>query len=454
MPLFILQGSVQIDNNIIKIDTNSTKLLGEMIMCDIHDMTIDTSAYTINSDITLKNFEIKSNQDKMIGLKDTYTSLYINYEKDLSVELPELSIYTVVQDDVAYININELSLFYKHSPLLQDIQILEGSVLVKFVSATDMLFFFNIDRHNSPLMVDTIQLNGKLDADNIDIVSTDNNIKIAIDRKETKVYIQNIDIDKQKLKPSKDNKKSKKTTISAIYSNIILGDNKALLSTDFDVIIDGKKLYFLSKFLDTYVYFAKDETGNILYKVENTQDIFVNSLIGIGYFTTGGRVDVIGSNKNQNLDVLSGEVNMKQVVFRDFTTLSSMLTLINSTIYTVNPILIFPTIYRLVRGDVVFNGYKAIKGKINYSYNLKTQQLNLSRINTKGGELDLKGVAKFDFQNRKIEANIRAVLLKDISRLILNIPLLDKILLGSSEDIYIRTYIKGDLDDPKISFVK
>ncbi len=454
MPLFVKSGTVTIDNNIVKIDANGTKLLGEMVSCDIQNMTIDTTLSQIDSDVYIKKFAIKSDKEDMIGLKDFYTSLHIDYDDILDIDLSELSVHIMTNDGETYININELDKFYNDSPLLKDIQILEGSVLVKFIDKKDISFFFNIDSHNSPLMIDTIQLNGRLKGDNIDISSTDGNIKIAINDQETKVHIQNIDIDKQKLKESKDDKPIKKMTISTRYSNIILGDKKALLATDFDVILDGKSVYFLSKFLDTYLYFAKDELGNILYKIENTQDIFVNSLIGIGYFTTGGRVDVIGSNKDQNPNILSGKVAMKQVVFRDFTALSSMLTLINSTIYAVNPVLIFPTIYRLVRGDVVFNGYKVIKGKIDYSYNIQTQQLNLPYINTKGGELDIKGKAKLDFQGRKIDANIRAVVMKDISRLILNIPLLKNILLGDTEDIYIRIYIKGDLDDPKIDFIK
>ncbi len=450
----VKSGQISIQNNIIKIDSNDTTLLDSMVSFDTHGMVLDTNSSQIRSDIYLKNFAIKSEGQNILGIKKKHTSLEIDYEYDLSISLPELSIYALVKNDIAYITIDELSQFYDYSPLLQDIQIQEGSVFVRYTDPKDMSFFFNIDRHNSPLMVDTIQLNGDLKGDNIDIASTDGNIKIAIDDKETKVHIKNIDIDKQKLIQSKEENSVKKTTISATYSNIKFGDKKALLATDFDLIMEGKSLYFLSKFLDTHVYFAKDELGNILYKIENTEDIFVNSLIGIGYFTTGGRVDVIGSNKDQNPDVLSGKVYIKQVVFQDFATLSSMLTLINSTIYAVNPILIFPTIYRVVRGDVVFNGYKAIKGKISYSYNLKTLQLNLPHINIKGGELDLKGNAKFDFQGRKIEANIRAVILKDVSRLILNIPLLKNILLGDTEDIYIRTYIKGDIDDPKIGFVK
>ncbi len=455
MKLYVKKGHVNIDNNIININSTNTKLLGNMLKFDINNMTIDTNKSQINSDIFINSLALKDAKNTIIGLKNRQTTLDINYKNGITIDTPNLEIYTAIKDGVSYININNLKQFYDTSALLQDIQILEGSVFVKFINKKNIQFFFNIDKHNSPLMVDKIQLNGELKDDNIDIVSTDDNIKIHLNNKETKINIKDIDINTQKLKPSKnDNTTIKKTTISATYSNIKFGDKKALLATDFDLIIDGKKLYFLSKFLDTFVFFSKDELGNIFFKVENTQDIFINSALGIGYFSTGGRADIIGGNQNQNQDVLSGTATFKDVVFRDFAVLSSTLTLINSTMYLASPILVFPTVYRLIKGDVVFDGYKAIKGRISYSYNLKTQQLSLPQIYTKGGELDLRGEAKFDFQNRKIDAKIKAVVLKDISKLISNIPIFNKIFLGKTEDIYIRTYINGNLDKPKISFIK
>lgn len=130
-----------------------------------------------------------------------------------------------------------------------------------------------------------------------------------------------------------------------------------------------------------------------------------------------------------------------------------MITLIQSSSVIANPLLVLPSLFRIVKGDMTLNGYKVLSGDIKYVYNHKDNFLNLYDIKTKGAEIDFDGEANLDLKNKIINSNIRVIFMKEISFLASKIPLVNKIFLDDSENISTNISIKGDIKNPVSEFV-
>jgi hypothetical protein len=118
----------------------------------------------------------------------------------------------------------------------------------------------------------------------------------------------------------------------------------------------------------------------------------------------------------------------------------------------VNPLLALPTLYRIVKGDIKFNGYNALKGKIRYTYNNKNNYLNLYDIKTTGAEIDFDGDARLDLNTKTIDSKLKVIFMKDIVNIASKIPLVNMVI-NKKNKIYSTIKISGDLEDPKSKFI-
>ena len=167
----------------------------------------------------------------------------------------------------------------------------------------------------------------------------------------------------------------------------------------------------------------------------------------------GGLININGNSMKNNSDIIEGNITMKDTNLKDLAILNNIISFIQSSSAMINPLLILPSIYRLVSGDLTLNGYNILDGNIKFTYNKKKQVLNLFDIKTKGAELDFDGKTLFDFKNNKIDSNMKVIFMKDISFVLSKIPLVNKIFLDDSETISTYIRVHGDMDNPVSEFV-
>jgi len=453
MDMFITNGTVVLENNLISIKTKDSKLFDKKLLFDIDNITIDTKTKKITGKLYIDSFVLKSGDGYLLDIYNWPTGIKIDFKNDLKISLDKLYTDLHLKDGVANIYIKNLNKFKNNSDLLKQYGIQEGDMLLEFKSATDMKFSLDIYKHESPLMINSLRLFGKIKGDKITINSKNKNISIDIDEKNIDIKIKNVDIDKRRIQTGGDGKVTKKITITGEYSNIIFDEKKAFLSTDYLIIIDKDSFSFRSKFFRNIVNFVKKD-NKVVFNLNNGSDVFVNTIVGIGNFIEEGRIDIYGQSIDKNISIFTGDVIVKDTIFVDFATLSSLMSLVNSSVYLINPLLAIPTVFNIIQGDTVFNGYKASYGKIKFKYDLKKEYLSLPQIYTRGGDFNFKGKMDLDFQKRKIDGDIRVIFLKDISNIISSLPIINKIFLGETQEIFLKTYIKGKLDNPNISFTK
>jgi len=100
--------------------------------------------------------------------------------------------------------------------------------------------------------------------------------------------------------------------------------------------------------------------------------------------------------------------------------------------------------------DPHFNelGYLVKDGHISFKRN--GDILSFSHIIFHGASADIEGLGYINLKNKKIDMAMRIKTLKDVSKLIKNIPLVGYILLGKDKSISTFIKVSGTFDNPKI----
>lgn len=453
LKLYAKDALILIENSELEISSEHTFLFDKQLDVKIKQLSINTQESMVNGKLFIYSFLIKNNGTTVLNLENKETSIDIDFNDDINIILDELKTTVHSDNTKTAINIKSIKDLVGSSSVLIDNKIYDGDLFILFQENDDIHFTANIFDHESALIVNNIKLLGTLVKDKLKIVSSDKKLTINSHNNHTTVKIDSIDIDKEKLPEFKNDDKSGLFTLSATKSNIIFNkeDNKILLADTFIYTSSYKNSEFTLHHKNTKLSLnTKNNRSKI--DIQNIDKEFLNSFLGNGDFITSGNINITGTTVENNDKVFKGEIDLKDTNLKDFAALNQIITLIQSSSAIANPILALPTLFRVVKGDLTLNGYKALKGKIKYVYNHKNQFLNLYDIKTTGAEIDFDGDAKIDLEKRTIDSKIRVVFLKDITLIAEKLPIVNKIFLDDKKRISSEIKIYGDLDNPKSEF--
>jgi hypothetical protein len=115
-------AEVILNDSIVEIK-NSDFNYKNMINADVN-LSLDTKTLKAQGDANIKSFLIKKDKDEIVNIKDKSTLLELDFNDNVTVILKDLGTKINVSD-LVYVNIDDLSIIYPHSKLLNDLSIKE-----------------------------------------------------------------------------------------------------------------------------------------------------------------------------------------------------------------------------------------------------------------------------------------------------------------------------------------
>ena len=95
--------------------------------------------------------------------------------------------------------------------------------------------------------------------------------------------------------------------------------------------------------------------------------------------------------------------------------------------------------------------YKVVNGVIEFNYLKEKELLNINKLVTVGNGIDFDGKGKVDLSNLTLESEVKLIFLKDYSKIVGAIPVVNYVLLGENNRVETEVNIFGELANPKIS---
>ena len=234
--------------------------------------------------------------------------------------------------------------------------------------------------------------------------------------------------------------------IDGVNSNIIINEKYVAKASSYSFIFENYKTNINLSYNDTKFVYFKDWTGNILVDAKNMSDTFLNALMN-KELIKDGNVNLTAKGKD---GVIVGHADLVNTKINDLAILNNLLIFINTSPALINPFLAIPSVVGMATsGGFNLNGYRVNEGKVDFSYNFENKYLNMNKIFTKGNGIDFDGFATIDFNDSKINSKLKLVFLKDYSKIVGAIPVINYVLLGDEKRVDTQVEIYGTLDKPK-----
>ena len=234
--------------------------------------------------------------------------------------------------------------------------------------------------------------------------------------------------------------------ISGVNSNIIMNEKYIAKATTYNFIFENHKTDINLKYGNTKFIYFKDSAGNILVNAKNMNDEFLNALMS-KELIKDGNVNLTANGKD---GVVVGHADLTNTKINDLAILNNLLIFINTSPALINPFLAIPSVVGMATsGGFNLNGYRVNEGKVDFSFDFKNKYLNMNKISTKGNGIDFDGNATIDFQSSKVNSKLKLIFLKDYSKIVGAIPVINYVLLGDEKRVDTQVEIYGTLDEPK-----
>lgn len=372
----------------------------------------------------------KSKQTMKISLKDMDFLIYGqngNNPSNIDFSLDNINLY--INKDSFY-NLNTMNVSLKKDKIL-----FEG-----LVSNLDIPLF------NKGKKIVNLEIQGEYANNDFSFITKDKTIKLKIlDNDNMFLDIKNLDV----YYDDKKNNKSIFTsiTLKAENSNILLGNNKKVLSKRFKILQKEEEFTFNSYYEKSSIYYKKSKNNKVIVKAINLNDTFINAFLDKD-IVKGGIFDISASGTPS---LLKGHATIQNTSIKNMAAINNLIILVNASPGLINPLLAIPSVLELVtqKGFDV-QGYKIVEGDIDFTYDINKEVLNMTKVFTKGNSVDFDGEVRMDFKKDEIKGEMDVIFMKSYSLLIKHIPLINYIFLGDEKRVDTRVSLKGKISDPII----
>ena len=549
-------AEVILNDSIVEIK-NSDFNYKNMINADVN-LSLDTKTLKAQGDANIKSFLIKKDKDEIVNIKDKSTLLELDFNDNVTVILKDLGTKINVSD-LVYVNIDDLSIIYPHSKLLNDLSIKEGNIALQIKDEKNISFDALIKNLELPIQkdekpIDFLEISGKIENDKTKISSKNGDINIELG-KTINLSLQNIDVIlNSKLKNSsikkdtnisltntklkvdedlyhlenakiaiknkgidfevnvkdlnlpirkndnkvetlnlignikngvttintrkkdlilelkkdlmtlyvdgynlyysssdigKDDEKSKNKNISikGKNSNIILNDKYTFLTNDFEVRVKNDDKYINLNYKQTNIV-LKEKNKEINIFSDTINDEYVNAIFNKQIFKGGN----LTFHATGNINDLNGKFLIEDSSINNLAAINNLLTFVQTSPGLINPLLAIPSVVGMA-GNSGFNvmAYKIVNGKIDFNYSKEKELLDIKKLATVGNGIDFDGYGQVDLNTMILTSNVKLIFLKDYSKIVGAIPVINYVLLGDNNRVETQVDIKGDIEDPEIS---
>ena len=373
----------------------------------------------------------KNKQTMEISLKDMDFLIYGqngNNPSNIDFFLDNINLY--INKDSFY-NLNTMNVFLKKDKIL----------FTGLVSNLDIPLF------NKGKKIVNLEIQGEYANNDFSFITKDKTIKLKIlDNDNMFLDIKNLDV----YYDDKKNNKSIFTsiTLKAENSNILLGNNKKVLSKRFKILQKEEEFTFNSYYEKSSIYYKKSKNNKVIVKAINLNDTFINAFLDKD-IVKGGIFDISASGTPSQL---KGHATIQNTSIKNMAAINNLIILVNASPGLINPLLAIPSVLELVtqKGFDV-QGYKIVEGDIDFTYDINKEVLNMTKVFTKGNSVDFDGEVRMDFKKDEIKGEMDVIFMKSYSLLIKHIPLINYIFLEDEKRVDTRVSLKLKIREETLS---
>lgn len=289
-------------------------------------------------------------------------------------------------------------------------------------------------------------------------IQKDNNTKISTKNKDLILELKNetlyLQLDgydvfyKDKINEEGEDNSYKNVNIIGKNSNIIIDEKYKLLANNYEIRVREDEKYINLKYKDNEFTLKQSKDKKIDIYTSELSDEFVNAIFDKNIFKDGKLIFLA----NGSLDKLNGKIIIENSNIEDLAILNNLLVFIHTSPALINPLLAIPSVVGMATNSG-FNltAYKIINGIVEFEYTQKESLLEIKKLVTIGNGIDFEGKGRIDLNNMTINSEIKLIFLKDYSKIVGAIPVVNYVLLGDSNRVETQVNLFGDLSNPSIS---
>ncbi|QKF89934.1 AsmA family protein (DUF3971 domain) [Arcobacter cloacae] len=477
-------------NTIIDLKDLETKIeVQDNILININNLAKIYPYSKLLKEISAKNgnlnLEIKN--EKEIKFNASLKGLNFPLEKN-GMKIENLDIIGNIEDKNVYISSidediklqikDDVNLTLKNLSLNIDIKnnkdSLKKDVNINLINCDLILDGTNYQLKNANIFIKNQEVNFDAVVKNLDLplkkngkeikelslvgIQKDNNTKISTKNKDLILELKNetlyLQLDgydvfyKNKINEEGEDNSYKNVNIIGKNSNIIIDEKYKLLANNYEIRVREDEKYINLKYKDNEFTLKQSKDKKIDIYTSELSDEFVNAIFDKNIFKDGKLIFLA----NGSLDKLNGKIIIENSNIEDLAILNNLLVFIHTSPALINPLLAIPSVVGMATNSG-FNltAYKIINGIVEFEYTQKESLLEIKKLVTIGNGIDFEGKGRIDLNNMTINSEIKLIFLKDYSKIVGAIPVVNYVLLGDSNRVETQVNLFGDLSNPSIS---
>ncbi len=393
--------------------------------------------YDGKADINSLTVDIKGEHILNIShLKDQVVSIKMSKDKNI-IEFKKLKTKLIFEKNSSKFLLDDISKYKKFSKIIKENRINKGSLSVytkdfKKYSAKLKIYGIKTPLFYHKKNIKDFDIDIETDGDKVSASSLQDKISLTYDKHLT-VNIKNLNIllDNNSTNISR----GMDFSLNGKNVNFLVSDlNSTILSDSFTLNKFKNQIRFISLYRDSKLGFEQSRSSFSLHAT-NLNSYFIDKALNKNILD-GGSFNLV--SKGISLDMFDGEFTLNNTVLKDFS-------LFNNIMATINTI---PSLVFLKDPNFNEKGYLVKKGILKFKKN--GNNLSFKQIKLHGVSADIAGFGYINLEDRNISMDLQIKTLKDISKLIKNIPLIGYIILGDDKSISTNIEVSGSVDNPKV----
>ena len=395
--------------------------------------------------------KIENNKTK-ISSKDEDIKIEIGDKLDIFLRNIDVVLDSKIQNSGLKQDMN-INLFNSKLKLDSDVYQIEKAKI--FIKNKNIDFEADVKNLNLPIRkndtkIESLSLIGSIKNDLTSINTKNEDLILKLEKDYISLYVDGYDLHYSSSEIGKDEEsqsKYKNIDMKGKNSNIILNEKYKFLTDDFDVRVRADNKYINLNYKQTNITF-KEKDKKIDIFSNNISDEFVNTIFNKQIFEGGNLM----LHANGNINNLNGKLIIEDSNIKDLAILNNLLLFIHTSPALINPLLAIPSVVGMATNSG-FNvmAYKIVNGSMDFNYSKEKELLDIKKLVTVGNGIDFDGYGKVDLNTMMLSSNIKLIFLKDYSKIVGVIPVINYVLLGDNNRVETEVNLNGKIEDPEVS---
>lgn len=414
--------------------------LGERVVMDLKGKLEDEK---LTSTVFFKNYEILDGA--LLDIKNEKSTLDIDFKDGMDLYSKVIDERFRIKDGKFEVGIKSFANLIENSKILQHLGVKSGDFL--FTGDKELVKGdINLETNSSIFSTGTqddekVHIELIKDSDTLEININDS-IAIFDETNETKVLIDNVDINVtsfvsmyDKFFHKKEAVFEKKISLNGVGSQISYKDIK--IKPDWYSLYDDKgKTIFQARKGRANISFEK-EGESVTVRCKYIDSSVTNALFNIKMLGKDGYWSMIGYGDTDEKEFY-GILKIKDMTLKEATAVMNVIAVINTV----------PALVQFKSPGFTSDGYNIKDGVIDFYY--KEGKVYLRAIRLIGESTDIIGQGSADLDKKELDLTLSINTVKSLSKIIGSIPVVNYLLLDEDKTIGSVVKITGTFDEPQI----